>query len=292
MIKYLTFLILSSPLWARPLEQMQSRLETYNQQNQHCAPALPTVVPVSDSGLLTQISCSIHCENKKESKQKLEASFLPAELGLTPGDGSSQRNTIWRTLTVSLKSWSEELCLEEAVRQCQSLTQVKAVKVHEIASGQWKLNHFPGCQEKTITPSPFDDRQGALRLNQIAQPILSSTQLSSPRHELLTKIHALAKNSKITKCSKKITGQVCYGDCVDINAKETVETLGTPEPLGSSEIVICGDELNSLYKDYTLSKAVKGQLCEGFFWQAVKNRQITGSSCAALRGTVDCSSLL
>jgi len=213
-------------------------------------------------------------------------------MGLFPGNGSSDESTMWSGLGVSLKIWSQKICLEKASVGCKNLQNVESYSIKELQSGSWKMNHFPGCQEKSTLISPFDNSAGSIRIAKL------STLISEPQQSKTIefadnglKIN-LAPGTIKAECKKNIKAKLCFGDCVDLSntSKEISETLSTPDPLGTDEIAICGDELAAKFHNLKLSSSVRRELCEAYFWQSFMKLDNMYKSCAAIRGETDCGS--
>lgn len=256
----------------------------------------------SDEGLMTNLTCEISCSGSAIKRYTLNESFLPESLGLQPGNGSNGTDTtLWGSLTVTLKSWSQEKCLEKAHEVCGDYSKISESNLENLASGEWKIKRFPGCHEKEATISPFDDsvksnRVGGMmkKVAEFALPKMGEFDSFSPKatYQHIDLIRSSRKlDYKSEKCAKPILGDVCFGDCIDMSKSYTVETLGTPEPLGRDKLEVCGDKLSEFMKDQKLSPSVKKTLCEDFFWNSIKIRDGVISTCAAMRGEVDCSKL-
>lgn len=255
----------------------------------------------SDLGLLTTITCQISCQGKELKSYSIDESFLPQSLGLEPGNGSKGEGDImWGSLSITLRSWSNEKCLEKAQSVCGGESKIEEANFDSLSSGEWKIKRFPGCHEKEITISPFDESvkskrvEGAMKkvmdfafpTTKVVEPFL--TQIESSTIKLLTDARQL--NSKSEKCDKPIKGEICFGDCIDLSKSYTLETLGTPEPLGRDNVEVCGDQLSEFMKAKKLSASVKKTLCEDYFWNSIKDQGMI-RSCVALRGEVDCSNI-
>lgn len=292
----LTFLLIQLALSA-PLDEMKQRQATHEATTGLDCSANKQ----SDQGLLTTLTCQISCQGQETKPYTMDESFLPESLGLKPGNGSNAEDTIiWGSLSITLKSWSNEKCLEKALAICGGESKIHEVALDTLSSGEWKIERFPGCHETESTISPFDDSVKSKRIEGTMKkivefsipgtkkldPYVSEFKLSSS--SLLDDARKLSSES--TKCERIIKAEICFGDCIDLSKSYTLETLGTPEPLGKESMEICGDKLSEYIKAKNLSTSVKKTLCEDFFWNSIKDRGMIGS-CAALRGEVDCSRL-
>lgn len=275
------------------MDQMNQRLDSYGETLPlQCAPG-ETILP--DDGLFMDVVCSITCKGQNPRIERSRGAFIPKDLGLSPGNGSTDQNTLWSSVGVALKSWSEDVCLEKATEACKSLEEVHELELTELESGEWKLQHFPGCKEKKAIRSPFDNTSGSKRMLPMTSNLLGN--MSKPLSE--TKFHLKGLKLSIPfadlekkDCAKKIKAHICYGDCIDMTQKDAiVETLGTPEPLGAETVEICADELAQGLSHQKISQSVKQKICENYFWKSYINSNSFVKSCAALRGEVNCEGL-
>lgn len=267
---------------------MDQRLDTYAESKVVCDPG---DIVLSDTGLFIDVSCDFQCKDLVPRVERVRGTFLPKNLGLTPGNGSNNTNTMWSTLTVSLKIWSQKICLEKAVLGCKSAQNLESFGIKELESGKWKMSKFPGCHEKTISVSPFDNSVASIRVNELTSlietPKVESKNVAFDYPGLTI---SLAQGVQIEGCKKVIKADMCFGDCIDL-AKTTgdyVETLGTPDPLGTDHMEICGDDLDAKLKNLKLSSSVRRELCESYFWQSYMKQESRYRSCAAIRGETDC----
>lgn len=272
-----------------PLAEMEIRQETHKlTSNLDCSDGKK-----SDLGLLTTISCQISCFNKALKTYSVEESFIPESLGLEPGNGSNNQGTIiWGSLNNALRGWSNEKCLEKAQSVCGKDSNIQEVGLDSLTSGEWSIKKFPGCHEKEITISPFDDSVKSQRIESVMKKIVGFDAF--PPQQTLNSISLLNEarklSSKSEKCLKPIKADVCYGDCIDLSKTYTLETLGTPEPLGRDAREICGDSLSEFMTKKNLSRSMKKLICEDYFWDSMKDNGLA-RTCAALRGEVDCSKI-
>jgi hypothetical protein len=287
-MKWLLFLLCISGSWANPLEKMDNNLKTYQaSQDLKCSSES------TDNVLFVDVSCAITCNRSSEIKmERTKGVFSPYNEGLRPGNGSSHHHTIWASLGISLKTWSMKVCLEKASTLCKSLAEVSHVSISEVESGQWKINRFPGCFEKSAVISPFDEKS---KSNRVFNPLLKlSPSVNKELIEFENIYNELLKPGPIkvqSKCNFPIIGKVCFGDCIDLKQLELKETIATPEPLGSDEIIICADELKIKLEKLSLSPSVKREFCESYFWNSLMKSESMIRTCAALRGEVSCPEL-
>lgn len=278
-----------------PLEQMNSRLEDYKQimEPSHCVDAATNNYTSSDYGLLAEVECEITCKGKSPQRQHVASSFIPSSYGLTPGNGSSDTNTVWRSLTVTMKVWSEEKCMEEASVICKGLSSIEDSNVIGMRSGDWKNNKNLGCEEIAVTLSPFDNSVDSKKLPApFMEQFAESGGHSLPIYSSVFRASAAKPQSE---CKNKMQADLCFGDCIHDLGPGTgwKETLATPGPLGRSKESWCMDGFVSLIKNQSgLSQKVQTKLCEAFFWSNVLQTDGLASSCAAIRGTVECESLI
>ncbi len=296
-------------LAAGPMEEMRSRQEAHAAlANLQCQ----TLGVPKDEGLIMDISCDLTCLGKEKKSIVVKEDFLPRKLGLKQGNGSSESNIIWASLGLTLKRWSDEICLGKANEVCGGYEKVAESNVALLSSGDWNLRKFPGCKESQRTLSPFDETSNSKRIEGVPLKILSKSfdgfssiqndEIDSTSPGSLKKVVSdVVKSISVSKgdCAHPIRANICYGDCVDLQVETSmVETLGTSQPLGEDVEKICGDHLHSYLKNKNYSPQLKKKFCEEFFWIVYTNQHGIGksnkmtSTCAALRGDIDCSSLL
>jgi hypothetical protein len=278
-------LVVTTIAHAKPMQQMDQRLKTYSENEVVCKPG--NEIP-SDAGLFIDVSCDFQCKGSVPRVERTKGAFLPNKLGLFPGNGSTTENIMWSSLGISLKIWSEKICLEKAVLGCKSEDNIESYGMRELESGAWKMNKFPGCNETGITVSPFNNSTGSVRASELV-----AKMHYEPR--VMQIIDIEEEKQAEGSCKNMIKAKICFGDCLDLNRKdsEIVETISTSEPLGSNDIEICGDKLDAKLKDLKLSASVRKQLCETYFWQTFMKpetdlRNNLYKSCAAIRGETTC----
>jgi hypothetical protein len=294
----LFILLLTTHLNAKPLEQMDQRIKVYNETAAMKCEHEETAD--HDGGLFVDVSCEFQCKGQVSKMERIRGAFIPKNLGLFPGNGSNETNVLWSSLGVSLKSWSQRICLEKAAEGCKGFQLVESSEMKELESGAWKLARFPGCKEKSLTLSPFNDSAKSNRIPSIAGMLVPEVQVANQKNfdlslsGLKINLPYAAFNGEKTPCQKPIKAKLCFGDCVDLNAlssPEFSETLGTPEPLGHDTIEICGDELAAKLSNQNQTASVKQQICEAYFWESLVKSPSMIRSCAALRGEVVCEGL-
>lgn len=272
---------------ASPMQQMDQRIKVYTESNVRCEEGSKQ----SDEGLFIDVSCDFQCKDLVPKVERVKGTFIPKNLGLTPGNGSNQENTMWSALGISLKIWSQRICFEKAIEGCKSLNDIDSFGIKELQSGRWTMNHFPGCHEKNIIISPFGDNAGSIRLPSIAG-LISSPEI--PSHvEFEQNGIKLPYATEVTgaECKKPIKAKLCFGDCLDLSQSEIVETISTAEPLGSDAIELCGDQLEAKLLKLKLSPSVRRQFCEAYFWNSylyIDSMNTRFKTCGALRGDTSC----
>lgn len=296
MKKFFLLTLISMNVWASPLAQMKNRLGDYNQvmAPDHCAAATSGEgYSSSDYGLLASVECEFVCKGGKAKRQRSAGSFIPKTYGLYPGDGSNENNTLWRSVAVTMKVWSEEICLQEASDNCQGIEKVETSSVAEIESGDWKLTHSLGCDEKVATLSPFDNTVNSKR---VPAPFAQQLDVINRAHTLdvYEQTFKLAEKKNEGECKHKMEANLCFGDCVhEVTSTSWKETLATPEPLGRSKETWCMDGIVPLLKNQkNLTLQIKVKICEAYFWSNMMHSHGPGTSCAAVRGDHQCEKLI
>lgn len=288
-------------LHARPMEIMNQRLNAYKDLNSvECG---DPNFRKSSHALKMGLECTYKCINNSPATTQLSAVFSPEEIGLNPGNGSQSDKIIWSSLNVGLKTWSEKQCLDAAIQGCKSLSSIEDVSLSQISSGEWKIKAFPKCNEKSVTISPFDSKARAEQFYSIAGNLVRRIHSFEGPHETSSdytfKVPGLEMSLPINddeskKCERKIIGNICYGDCIDMNSKgdTLTETLATPEPLGRETLSICADEIYARLKNEKISASSKQLICENYYWTTVMKGRVSVKTCAAVRGDVDCSQVI
>ena len=289
-------LLISSSVFSSPLQKMNQRIKVY--QESEAVLCEGTESATKDDGLFLDVSCEFQCHNKPKQSERIRGAFIPKQLGLYPGKGSNNENILWSAVGVTMKTWSLKKCLEKAADGCSGLAMVETSDIKEVESGKWSIKSFPGCSEKGLTISPFNNSVASNRLNQIGSH-LSENNLHGNKTDFGIslngfKVQAPLANTKKSNssCKKTIRAHLCFGDCIDLDAKdgaEMIETLGTQNPLGREDYEICGDDLAAKLEKLSLRPAIRKTLCETYFWDSLlKNDTNLIKSCAALRGEVNC----
>lgn len=251
---------------------------------------------MSKYSLQTSIECNIKCESKSAYTKKISAIYNPVSDGLKPGNGYSEKYTMLGSYGVSLSSWATRACMEEAAKECKSLSKVEETDFIDLSSGQWSMKQKLSCESKDFIYSPFDAKVGAiLAPNQsMTSPLYRNIV---PQYKKPGKNISIPNSDDISKtCKYKIIGKTCFGDCVAEDPSDHKNwrlTLQTNEAYGDSEEIICGDEFLVFLQKQNAKPQVAQKLCEEFFWMTLRDGgEFIGFTCAAVRGSVDCSQLL
>ncbi len=253
-----------------------------------------------------QITCEFQCRNNKTVSESIKDVFEPKKLSLYEGDGSSNEKIMWRSLGITLSTWSQELCLNKAQKKCSSLKNVEKISVKKIKSGNWSFDGKLKCSSSKTVYSPFDsqfklDNQGLsaynpfeMKFNQFeSKTIKTVNNLSEYIGSRYTE-KEVEKWIDAKSCSKAIKVKACFGDCVweEGADKNWRETLSTSEPLGTDEYSICVDKILTKNSFKGLSKEVVQVKCEKIAWELIRKLEFSGASCAATRADYDCSALV
>ena len=99
------------------------------------------------------------------------------------------------------------------------------------------------------------------------------------------------------KCKNILVGNLCFGDCV---ADNPIKGAGWIELLQSKDkeyitkdtLKICGDKLIDQLSNKNISRSVKINLCEKFYWKTIYELRATGVSCQAARGNINCDQII
>ncbi len=297
-MKYFAILayLFSVSVFSSPLEKMKGRIENYQEimAPDHCSAAKNGLdYAATDYGLMASVECEIQCENGAKFRERSSGSFLPHSYGLTPGDGSNTNNTLWRSVGVTMQTWSEEVCLEAAESSCKGIGKIKSSDVVAVESGEWKLDTKLGCKNQKLVFSPFDQ---TVKANRIPAPLVKGLELAEGSHKtsIFDQVFNLSRKSKQHECKHKMEADLCFGDCVhEMKNGEWKETFSTPEPLGTGKISWCMDDVVELIKNNkNLSSNIKIKICEAYFWSSMMYSHESGSSCAAIRGEHQCEKLV
>lgn len=303
---FLSYLALLSPqvLGKTPMMAREVlKASTAPMEASHCnqAASLDEVNSYKES-FNANISCAITCTGKEKVSRTTQKRFSPTDHGLFSGDGSSNEKTIWRSLGITLNTWSKVNCLELASKECGKLEKISDVEVSEVSSGTWSYKGDLDCSSKDLVLSPFDHAQKLAGYQRTNDNILFSDYLTPLFKEESSTLYAHNLNKKEANdliyynksdCKHPIKIYACFGDCVwsEPGQKQWTETLATPEFLGSDNFNICADNYIKNIAHTSHSKAVKQIKCEQFVWEVIRKSNSTGESCAALRLEADCSQL-
>lgn len=250
------------------------------------------------------IDCRIKCQHAKEFQVKIEKEFIPEELSLSFGDGSSPNFTIWRSLGSTLSIFKDNACYNEAENKCAVIDYFRA---ESLRSGNWKLQNNITCDTKNVVMSPFDPsfklKQRKAKEKEMEFPLLNFSPEKLFQSENIKKRNliqeyniddkSLNSLSQIKSCNHIIKVRSCFGDCIfdDPNDKNKfIETLSTPEPFGNDTYEICADIFIERIKSN--SKEVSKFKCEKLVWEHMRYVESPGESCAAYRYNTNCSELL
>jgi hypothetical protein len=260
-----------------------------------------------------KVSCTYKCKSSEDvNKETIESKFEPRLLSLYEGDGSSTDKVLWRSLAVTIVTWSKDLCLKAALKKCRKIENINSFNFDKIQSGDWEFDGVLNCQREDTVYSPFEEKfnldNSGKRLYQPFQtnsnPDTSNLTPSFPApsknklSEFITEYDSkTALISQINKpdCVKSVKVDACFGDCVwETDNKNNLwsETISTNKPLGTDSMSICMDTLKNKFEFKGLSQEVKQFQCEKFVWEFMRKTESMGSSCASMRTKVDCSSLL
>jgi hypothetical protein len=294
-MRLLFFFVFTSTLsFANPMKMMDQRIKTYHESLETCSENVAS----PDDGLFIDVSCEFKCLNQNVKLERSRGAFVPKHRGLFPGNGSNEKNILWSAVGVSMKTWSQRICFEKAAEACKGLENVESAQMNEMESGEWKLNRFPGCHEKGLTLSPFGDSIKSNRIfNTTALGASSEQKFNAQTFKLelsgLSLNLPFANMNNLSGCQKIIKVQLCFGDCIDLNAKlgseAFRETLGTNDPLGVDHVQFCADSLENQLKDKKISQSLRRDLCETYFWDSfLADSKGNFKSCAAVRGETSC----
>lgn len=246
-----------------------------------------------------EIECNYRCSgDKKPSFEKVSKFFNPDDEGLRQGDGyDKQKTPLMSSFTGVFVNWSTQVCLNESVVKCGSVEKVDSADFSSITSGNWKLSEKPTCeQNKKILYSPYDPQ---FKLNrEHNKKFFSFLSNDSKKSDSPTgKYIPFPEQGKKSSCKNIMKGKVCFGDCIlydDKNPKApTPFTLMTKEsPVFDQEEWLCADALFAAYSKTALSKNVAESICQNFFIKTLSEQRAQGSSCAAYRGSADCSAFI
>lgn len=281
----LLMMMCSSFAFASPLVQMNQRIKVYQESGAGICEGGDQVS--LDEGLFLDVSCEFNCLNKSKQSERFRGAFIPRQLGLFPGNGSNKENILWSAVGITMKTWSESICLEKAAAGCMGLNKVESSEITEVESGEWRIKSFPGCHDKTVTLSPFNNSIASKRVGQLGQHV----SVEKAGFNIKVPLAVFSKTPG-KECKKPIKASLCFGDCIDLNGKgsdQYLETLGTQDPLGKEQFVVCGDALANKLAPLNLHSSIRKKLCESYFWDSfLSNDSHLIKSCAALRGEVNC----
>ena len=281
-----------------PLNQHQCH-DDISSNNSHSK--RPPKAKVNTDYFESNVTCKNTCQNKSIHQKVIPKRFTPEDFGLYQGDGSSNEKILWRSLGSTLSIWSKNVCLNQAITDCNNLKNISDIEVVSISSGNWSMNSLPSCSNKKIIYSPFDNRftlNNVPKENKIEQVDIfgwGKTEPIKPKNKSEHFTTNLSQDNvqklfNNKECSYQIKVSTCFGDCVFENKNSNWnETINTNQPLGEEEFTLCADNFVEQFKNkpfiYTKIK------CEQLVWEIIQKSQSMGSSCAALRYDIDCSKL-
>ena len=242
------------------------------------------------------VECKYSCNGDKAPRAKtISKYFNPGDEGMIPGDGYDEKSSpMFASFTSLFMNWSTNVCMQAGVAACGSLEKVDSADFSSISSGTWKLSEKPTCeQNKKILYSPYDSQ---FKLNREGKKESLSATNNPVVIPLGVYIPFDQPNEKST-CKNPIKGKVCFGDCILYDEKHpkvvTPFTLMTKEsPVFNQDESVCADSLFAAYSKLHLSKSVAEAICQNFFITTLSQPRTSGSSCAAFRGTADCSAFV
>jgi hypothetical protein len=245
-----------------------------------------------------KVECEISCGKKAELIEHT-ADFVPHQLGLYQGDGTSDQKIIWRSLAHTIDVWSKQVCADlsqDADKfKCQHPVEFK---VTSIRSGEWEFRPKLDCKRRDVVLSPFDDKV------KLDNPYKEKYSYQRPNGYLDYAGSDWAKEIKLTdrnqvidkyidyegnkKCQHRAKVETCFGDCVfDGEGKKWIETLITPEYLGDDKFDICLDDFASKFESIK-SESLKDFNCHKLIYEVLMRAEATGTSCAAFRYNYTC----
>lgn len=231
----------------------------------------------------TEITCIYLCSGIKQKSNSITLSknFNPAVEGMERGDGYGDNYPLMASFTSIFTSWASNACLSAAMEKCGSLEKVENSEYSSISSGTWKMTEKPTCeQNKRDILSPYDP---SFKLDRKVVPSVPTKPVATLE----------LKQDPKAVCNRKLKGKVCFGDCIiydDKNPKAPSPlTLMTKEsPVFDQEEALCADDLEKKLSGKKFSKSVVESWCQIFYTQSLIQSHLTGSTCAAFRGTADC----
>ncbi len=235
------------------------------------------------------LQCEFTCDGKSDLVEtSVTRTFNPEEQGLMPGDGHHPPSFIAPSSLGSVFSaWAERECLNHAEKQCLNLSLIKTSKFKSATSGDWSMQEIPSCSSKTLVRSPYDSRFKLVRKSQSGLLLPAKSTHPQP---LPPGIH-----QEPSKCSTRIKGKSCFGDCVitenDSDGKVPL-TLMTDHPYGTEDQNICADDLVKSYAEKKPTRAAAEILCREYFARRLLYIKSMGTSCAAFRTDADCSQVI
>ena len=280
------------------LEKLNTKIETASKKSD-----------VNTDYFHATINCDYTCKGETPKQVKIKKEFRPLELSLTYGDGSSSDKILWRSLGITLKIWSQEICIAEASKKCTTTNNISELSINKISSGNWQWDSKLDCQQQKTVYSPFDpqfilENKGKTQYHPFAEHDFSlaiSAENSRQKVNKLTEFipeHISSQKLRLLindkNCKKPIKVHTCFGDCIwegQTKSGQWSETLSTKEPLGTDDFTVCADVFVNTIKSREYSQQIRKLKCEKYLWEVMRKTEIMGSSCAALRVESSCDSL-
>jgi hypothetical protein len=282
-------------------QNLKNSLKTNHCSNHETQESLPSLIHYEvDNQLNTTVFCQYQCEGSQKLENKeLQLNFIPSDYNLRPGDGSSSNwdsqlntndytNILWASLASFLKIYANESCLKYSIEKCGELKNILKSQSIKMKSGQWEYDFKVNCEGKNEILSPFDIMaKSDTSINPSPTKLKEKIGFDKITGDVLVNSHQT--------CKKIITGNLCFGDCVRANSPQAqfIEILqsDTFDYITKDTIKICADNLETKFQQTPLSKDIKIQLCEKFYWESFYQSKVTGHSCQAARGSTDCDQL-
>jgi hypothetical protein len=245
---------------------------------------------------VVELQCAYRCKKDLLNHAvSLSRKFDPDDHGLKRGNGYvPDKIPMMTSFTTVFFNWSTQECLEEGVRQCGSIEEVKSADFKSLKSGTWSISEKPTCQQnKRVVYSPFDRRY---KLN-------TQNPSNDPNKSLPTSPVSLVKipvgspidssNQKSNPCNFIISGTICFGDCILLDESQPYHpiTMMTKES-NVTNGAVCGDSLVQAFQGKVLSESVADSICQNFFMNSLVKSGIEGTTCSAFRGQADCKSFV
>lgn len=254
-----------------------------------------------DYRLKMKMQCEYLCKGEKNFNEleKVE-SFSPKDLGMNPGDGSSDYKIIWASLAMELQYYFESICYESSLKACREKNQILSnFKVKKVSTQKWSYDPSQmTCQSPQQILSPYDESIWdplKMKQNPSLSPFGASTSELVGQSRIFHGDTPKAALFNVNGCKKIVNISTCFGDCVfdapSGSDQQWSETLQTTEPLARESYEVCLDEFEtSSVLKASDSIQIKNYKCRDYLWEKLKEFQVTGTSCAAFRFETHCYS--